>query len=456
MKVFTSLFYSILIITSLTFCTTKEKTSVDLLLLNTTIVDVQNNSLHENQFIAIKGDTIFSTGSMEEMPAYDSKESLDLQGKYAMPGLWDNHVHFRGGTDLIAENQDLLSLFPQFGVTTVRDAGGDLTPAVMGWSQKINQKELLGPQIFTSGPKLDGPKSAWEGSIKIENQKDIEMALDSLQSINVDYVKIYDGSLSAENFYSIIEATEKRGMKVTGHMPMSADFQKAISLGMDGSEHMYYIMKGCSPKADSLTELGLGYAMMEIITDTYCEEMANELFTELAQKEVYITPTLYIGKVLSQLADEDHSSDSLIDRIGVGIQKTYKGRIESAKRAKVSGSQMREKVSNLAKQMIRPMFDAGVPILAGSDCGPFNSFVYPGEALWGELFSLTEAGLSPAEALKTSMIYGPAFFGLEDHYGSLGKGKVADVIVLKKNPLENIQHLRSLEIVILKGNLTDL
>lgn len=72
---------------------------------------------------------------------------------------------------------------------------------------------------------------------------------------------------------------------------------------------------------------------------------------------------------------------------------------------------MREKVSNLAKEMIRPMFDAGVPILAGSDCGPFNSFVYPGEALWGELFSLVEAGLTPAEALKTSMIYGPAFSG---------------------------------------------
>lgn len=170
-------------------------------------------------------------------------------------------------------------------------------------------------------------------------------------------------------------------------------------------------MKACSPKADSLTQLGLGYGMMETITETYNDQMANELFAELAQKQVYITPTLYIGKVLSNLADEDHSTDTLLSEIGVGIQKTYEGRIKSAKRAKSSGSQMREKVSNLAKEMIRPMFDAGVPILAGSDCGPFNSFVYPGEALWGELFSLVEAGLTPAEALKTSMIYGPAFSG---------------------------------------------
>lgn len=440
---------------SFSFCSTKEKISVDLVILNTTIVDVQNNQLLENQFIAIKGDTIFSTGSMKEKPDFDSQESMDLQGKYAMPGLWDNHVHFRGGTDLIAENQDLLGLFPKFGVTTVRDAGGDMTPAVMGWAKKINQKELLGPQIFTSGPKLDGPKPAWEGSIKIVNPNDIEMALDSLQSINVDYVKIYDGSLSAENFYSIIKATEKRSMKVTGHMPMSADFQKAVSLGMDGSEHMYYIMKACSPKADSLTQLGLGYGMMETITDTYDEELANELFIELAQKEVYITPTLYIGKVLSQLTDEDHSSDSLLNQIGEGIQKTYERRLQAAKRAKSSGSQMREKVSTLAKEMIRPMFDAGVPILAGSDCGPFNSFVYPGEALWGELFSLVDAGLSPAEALKSSMINGPAFMGLQNEYGSVEKGKLADLLILEANPLEDIQNLRSLKKVILKGKLTD-
>jgi imidazolonepropionase-like amidohydrolase len=450
---FSLLFCLFVLLLITTFCTSEQKFAIDLILLNSTIVDVQNNKTLEDQFIAIKGDTIYATGAMDELPNYKVQKSIDLKGKFVMPGLWDNHVHFRGGTDLIAGNQDLLGLFPKFGITTVRDAGGDITPAVMGWQEKIKQKKLVGPRIFTSGPKLDGSKPAWEGSIKIENDDDIEMALDSLQSIDVDYVKIYDGSLSKENFYAIIEATEKRGMQVTGHMPMSADLKKAVDLGLDGSEHMYYIMKACSPKADSLTELGLGYGMMETITETYDEEMASKFFTKLAQKEVYITPTLYIGKVLSQLTVEDHSSDSLLNQVGKGIQKTYQRRIESAKRAKSSGSQMREKVSSLARQMIRPMFDAGIPILAGSDCGPFNSFVYPGEALWGELFSLVDSGLTPAEALKTSVVYGPAFFGLEDQYGSLEKGKVADIMILKENPLENIQNLRSFEQVIMNGTM---
>ncbi|SMG46127.1 Amidohydrolase family protein [Marivirga sericea] len=455
MKSHRSLFLTLLSVILVSSCTLNKQISVDLILMNASIVDIQNNKTLEKQYVAIKADTIFATGPMDEIPVYSAQRSVDLKEKYVMPGLWDNHVHFRGGTDLIAGNQDLLGLFSKFGVTTVRDAGGDITPAVMGWQEKIMQNELVGPRIFTSGPKLDGPKPAWEGSIKIENDQDIQNALDSLESIGVDYVKIYDGSLSKENFYAIIEATDKRGMKVTGHMPMSADLNKAVDLGLDGSEHMYYVMKACSPKADSLTELGLGYGMMETITDTYDSQLANEFFTKLAKKEVYITPTLYIGKVLSQLADKDHSEDSLLNQIGTGVQKTYEGRIKSAQRAKSSGSQMREKVSDLAKQMIRPMFDAGVPILAGSDCGPFNSFVYPGEALWGELFSLVDAGLTPAEALQTSLIHGPEFMDLEKYYGSVEEGKVADLLILVKNPLDDIQNLRSLERVILKGDFTD-
>ena len=78
-------------------------------------------------------------------------------------------------------------------------------------------------------------------------------------------------------------------------------------------------------------------------------ELANKLFAELAQKEIYITPTLYIGKVLSNLADEDHSSDSLLNKIGEGIQKTYERRLEAAKKAKSSGSQMREKVIHFSQ-----------------------------------------------------------------------------------------------------------
>ncbi len=124
--------------------------------------------------------------------------------------------------------------------------------------------------------------------------------------------------------------------------------------------------------------------MIEPLIDTYDPELAAEVFAKMSEENVYVTPTLYIGKTLSEILEVDHQQDSLLKYIGPGIQKTYQGRIEGAKRAKASGSKMREKMEEISAQMIEPMQNAGVKLLAGSDCGAFNSYVYPGAIFaWG-------------------------------------------------------------------------
>jgi hypothetical protein len=287
----------------------------------------------------------------------------------------------------------------------------------------------------------------------VVNSKDIEKALDSLQLIGVDYVKMYDGSLSKDAFYGIIQAAEKRGMRTTGHMPLSADLMEAIDYGLDGTEHMYYTLKACSPLADSLTKLNIGYGMMDQILASYDPQLANKVFSKMSDNNVFITPTLYIGKTLSELLDVDHSKDSLLPYIGKGIQQSYQGRIESAKRAQAKGDNSRKKMGQLTLDMMVPMYDAGVKIIAGSDCGAFNSFVYPGESLQAELVTFVKAGLTPQQALVTSVINGPKFFELEDYYGSVDIGKVADLVLLDKNPLEDIKNIRKIIALVKKGKL---
>ncbi|MBZ9730831.1 amidohydrolase family protein [Salegentibacter sp. JZCK2] len=434
-------------------CNNNSKESYDLVISNASIIDVENDKVISGQTIFISEDEIVEVGDNRDKDSYTSKEEIDAQGKFVMPGLWDNHVHFRGGDTLIRENKDLLPLFLAYGITTVRDAGGDITPSVLKWKDQIDKGELDGPTIFSSGPKLDGDQPAWPGSIKVSDSSDIEAALDSVEKLEVDYVKMYDGNLSAENYYGIIEAAEKRGLKTTGHMPMSADFMKAISLGLDGAEHMYYPLKACSPAADSLTKLNLGYGMIEPLIDTYDPELADEVFAKMSEENVFVTPTLYIGKTLAEILEVDHQQDSLLNYIGSGIEKTYQGRIEGAKRAKASGSKMREKMEEISTKMIGPMQNAGVKILAGSDCGAFNSYVYPGESLHGELSALAGAGLTNAQTLRTSIVNGPEFLDLEDKYGSVKEGKVADLLLLEKNPLENLQNLQEITAVVKNGKV---
>lgn len=435
-------------------CEEKEEIiNYDLVIHNANIVDVLSEEVEMGQSIFISGDSIVRVEKVGEGEKFAAAEVVDAKGGYIIPGLWDMHVHFRGGDSLIEENKNFLPLFLAYGITTVRDAGGDITPAVLKWREQVKKGELVGPDIFTPGPKLDGPDPAWPGSIPVTNPEEISKALDSLQALGVDYVKIYDGSLSKEAFYNIIEAADAQGLKTTGHMPLSASFMEAIDRGLDGSEHMYYPLKACSPVADSLTELNLGYGMISEIIKTYDPELAEEVFEKMSRENVSVTPTLHITKVLSGLADVDHSKDSLLVYMGSGIQETYKGRIEGAKRAKASGNTMRNEMQRISAEMIKPMYEAGVNILAGSDSGAFNSFVYPGESLHGELKSLVEAGLTPAQALETSIINGPEFFGLQEKYGSIGPGKFADILILKQNPLENLENLKQVVAVVKSGKL---
>lgn len=448
-----SIFFSILFV--LVSCKPNKKEEFEILITHATIVDVKTGKLMPEQIIGINNDTIRLIIATDEGGKFYGKTNIDAKGKYIIPGLWDNHVHFRGGDSLIQENKDMLPLFLKYGITTVRDGGGDITPSVLEWKKAIQKGGLMGPTIFTPGPKLDGENPAWAGSIKVTDKKDIENALDSLESLGADYVKMYDGSLTKESFYNIIQEAEKRGLKTTGHMPLTADFMKAVELGMDGSEHLYYVLKACSPKADSLTELNIGYSMMSEILKTYDPELAEEIFAKLAKEEVFITPTLYIGKTLAGILEEDHSQDSLKRYIGAGIQKTWQGRIESAKSAKDSGSTMRQDMENRSREVIKPMFEAGVPLLAGSDCGPFNSYVYPGQSLHGELRSLVSAGLTPQQALQTSFQNGPAFFDLEKYYGSVETGKVADILILDINPLENIEFSDEISVMIHQNKVYD-
>ena len=448
-KVIFGTYLGVLLITA---CSSPQE-SADLLITNATILDVESGEEIPGQMIAISGDTIQAVLDMEDSDRFSASKTIDAENRYVMPGLWDMHVHFRGGDTLVAENRNLLPLFLAHGVTTVRDAGGDISISVLNWRQKIEAGELEGPSIFTSGPKLDGPDPAWPGSIEVAGIEDIPAALDSLEQLEVDYVKMYDGSLSKEVFYGIIAEAEEREYKTTGHMPMSANILQGVDLGLDGSEHLYYVMKACSPKADSLTKVNPGYGMMNDIIATYDPELAEEVFQKLKENRVFITPTLHIGKTLSEILDVDHSRDSLLPYIGSGIKETYRGRIEGAKRARAAGSTMRSKMEEKSMEMIKPMYDNGVPLLAGSDCGPFNSYVYPGGSLHNELERLVAAGLTPLEAIKTSVINGPAFFELEDSYGSIESGKVADIIILDDNPFDKIQNLLTISSVLTKGKV---
>ena len=195
------------------------------LITGVNVIDIETGNISENQSILINKNEIadiFEDGAKSP----DVFETIAMEGKYVIPGLWDMHIHLRGGQELVPSNRSLLPMYLASGVTSVRDAGGDLTPSIFDWQSQIEAGSLEGPDIYTSGPKIDGPDPTWEGSIEVVNSEEISAALDSLESIGVDYVKIYESTLSGEAYLEIIRQAEERGLTVTGHMPMMMPFPK--------------------------------------------------------------------------------------------------------------------------------------------------------------------------------------------------------------------------------------
>jgi len=438
-----------------------DPTGYDLIIKRINVVDIENDQILSDRTVFIRDGRIEHIVDFAPELSDADVKIIEGEGKYLVPGFWDNHVHFRGGEGLIEENKRLLPLFIANGVTSVRDGGGDITDAVLEWREMISKGELLGPKIYTSGPKLDGPRGTWEGSIEISDTSQVSAAIDSLESLSADYVKIYDSTLSGEVFLAIIDETEKRGIPVTGHMPYTVLYGESVDRGLDATEHMYYVLKGSSAEEEEITEeiisrLGtsnpLGFwDALDYILATFDEERADSVYRNMAEKGTGAVPTLHIGYTLAWLKDTDHSGDEYLNYIGPGIKQTYNRRLNAAMRSSDAATQRRRDLADTFAEMVPKMEQAGVSILAGSDSGPYNTFVYPGISLHSELEAMVNAGLTPAQALRTSAPNGAAFFGVDNRYGSVSAGFVADLVILNENPLENIRNSRSIDKVIING-----
>jgi len=436
-------------------CKNEVQTSYDLIIENGNVIDIVSGNI-SNQSIFINEGRIVKLSNSVEENAYTSEIVLDGTDKYILPGFWDNHVHFRGGDSLIQANKEFLKLFIMNGITTVRDAGGDLTSSVMAWKQQIENKSLVGPTIFSAGPKIDGKNATWAGSLVVETEDDISVALDSLQALNVDFVKLYDSRISGDLYLKTIQEATKRGLITSGHMPFTVELEETIDSGIGCIEHLYYVLKGCSSEEKQITEAIKNgeygfWASMEKLIATYQDSTAENTFKSLKEHSTFVVPTLHIGNVLSYLDEVDHEKDEYLKLMLPGIVKTYEGRIRRSLNSSEQARQNRKELNSFFKSLAKLLSDANVKLLAGSDSGASNSYTYPGISLHQELEAMVDAGISNLEALQNSAYNGSQFLKKESDYGTVTAGKISDLVILNSNPLDDISNTRDIEFVI-KGN----
>ncbi|HYJ53864.1 MAG TPA: amidohydrolase family protein [Allosphingosinicella sp.] len=435
--------------------------AVDLLVRHAAIVDVASGTVTADRAIAVRGDRILAVGADAAIAArYSAARIVDASGAFAMPGLWDMHVHFGGGDTLVAENRALIPIYLAYGITTVRDCAGDLPQEVLRWRDETAAGTLLGPRIFTSGPKLEGLHPIWHGTIEVDSPAAVDAALDRLQAMRVDFIKITDNTLRPEIFLYAAQAAHRRGLRVSAHTPYALTIEAAARAGLSAVEHLDYMIKAGSPReaeiaadyaAGRLTYAQAGARLRESFDPAY----AAASYRRLAALGIAVTPTLNMTRIIAWLNEEDHSHDEGLALIGPGLRATYDWRVGRAAHWTPEEVASRRRDYQLSLRILPMLRDAGIPILAGTDAGYLNSFNYPGQGLHDELARYVEAGLTPAQALRTATITGPDFMGVAAHYGALAAGRTADIVLLDANPLADIAATRRIRTVVTRGRVLD-
>jgi imidazolonepropionase-like amidohydrolase len=412
------------------------------------VVDVRSGEIRANQTVLIEKSRITAVGPAKDIRyPRNAPTIINGRGSYLIPGLWDMHVHLMFGDWFPNAMQISLPLFIANGVTSVRDMGSELE-AVQDWRNEIEAGRLVGPRIMTPGPMLDGPKPRFPSSIAIATPEDGRRAVDNLKHSGVDFIKL-QSLIPRDAVFAIAEEAKKEEIPFEGHVPDSVRASEMSDAGMRSFEHLIGIFEGSSPLEDDLLKGGKTETKF---LETYDPARAAELAALLAKNQTWQCPTLVWERGGNLIDVADFSKDTRAKYVpAYWKEKTWKKFTDEVETDFHGDSlETRKKFVDKELEVVHLLHQAGVPFLAGTDTPP-GVYIFPGFSLHEELQRFVAAGFTPLEALQTATVNPAQFFGMQDQLGTIEKGKLADLVFLDGNPLEDIKNTQKVSGIVLNG-----
>jgi imidazolonepropionase-like amidohydrolase len=359
------------------------------------IVDVNNGTTTPNGLIILKNGKIASIDKAgTAIPR--GAQVINAAGKTIMPGLWDMHAHF--------EQTEWGPAYLAAGVTTVRDCGNELG-FIDAIQQAIDSGKGIGPKILMAGI-IDGKGPMALGIIQADTKEEAIKAVNTYKAKGFAQIKIYSSAKPAI-VKAICDEAHKVGLTVTGHIPNGMTLVSGVDSGMNMVNHIQYVYSIMKKNKDRSInfEDSVSVAAIKFIKD----------------HNTVIDPTIGVYELAYRNVKDDIT--------------------------KMEPAFYTLPLLKSMKMIVKKLYDAGVPIVAGTDMG------FPGFSVARELEIYVEAGLTPAQALKTGTITPAEVMGLGKQTGSVTVGKNADIIIVDGNPLTNISSVRNVKVVIKGGRV---
>lgn len=388
-------------------------------LSNVNLVDVVTGTIKQQQNIYLSQGKIVRI-SDSSLPLMTGFEVIELSGFYVSPGLIDSHMH------LFEPNA--LARFLKNGVTTVRNMQG--MPAHLRWKAAQSSGLLSGAKMLTASPTLNGNIDSGPFHQLVADTAEARTLVAAYKEKGFDLIKVYS-DLGPEIAAAILDAAAAEKMPVSGHIIASLPLSEQM-IQMKSIEHI-----------EDIYQQALDY--------TYDAEKVREIARILIATDTAVTTTLVAFQHILQASEEGYA---MLEQLPIDSMNPFLSFLGSKTMddwfTATDNAWMVRKYAGMIK-IIKDFEQAGVTLVMGTDTGP--ALTIPGYSVHEELRLMLDAGLSTQTILASATVNGAALIGAADSLGQVKQGYVADLLILKKNPLEFLSTLAEPLIVIQDGNL---
>ncbi len=413
-------------------------------LVGATVFDGSSPQPQLDQVIIVRNDRIEAIGTRAEVEVPRRMRTVDLSGKYVVPGLIDGHVHVQRWT---------LPRFLASGVTTVRDVHGTFD-SILALREQANLGSLTSPRIFSAGAMIDAAPATYSDAFVVGGTNDARKAVDKLAVSGVDYVKTYT-RVTPDLLRAIVDEAQTFGLRVTAHLGLT-DAVTAGDMGVRAIEHLSGV-----PEAVLVNNAPLyaahregffaGWTAFEKAWAGLDSAAMARVAEQLVADRVTMVPTLVLHETLSRLDDPAIMQDSSLKMVPDSEISRWNvpGMLDRAGWTATDFSDFRASRAN-QDLFVRIYRASGGKVVAGTDAA--NQLIVPGQSLIRELELLVQAGFSNTDALFAATRDAAILLGA-DSLGALVPGRKADLVILSRDPMASIGNLRSIEQVMVRGHL---
>jgi imidazolonepropionase-like amidohydrolase len=428
-----------------------------LAITNVSALSQDCNKMRDSLTVLIKGGEIISVGKDANLT--DEYTIIDGKGKYLIPGLIDTHTH------LHRSKNDLL-LYLANGITSIANMNSLPDKTYLKWREEARQG-ALSPKIYVAAGGMSTKKGfmatirTFFGSRRYNTPAQARKAVKQFKEDGYDAIKSY--APSKEVYYAIMDEAKKQNIPVTGHLPFDVGLEGVYSSGQSGLAHVEEIIKNTFMDFGGYSHIFYNNVDSYII---YLKENADKIALNLKKNNITVCSTSnYYEAILEQDLDLvtflkkielEYANPGIVEgsRYASGwfpgtnqFENPYNTDEESVKKAKIYWGTYAQAVFIMTKALV----DNGVNLITGSDSN--GSGTVPGFSFLDQLESLHRIGLSNSEILKVATKNNGQW--MNKNTGVIDIGLSADLVLLDKNPLNDIGNTRTIHAVITNGKLID-